>query len=168
MHTTLEPISSAEAARAFLEVKDGRDVSALKMQKLIYIAHEDHIVKTAKPLISDPVEAWGDGPVFPALYRIIGNSEEKSADVRILREIEKPGEDVLQHVRKVWDHLKERSGPGLAEDTHDKDSPWYMAMNPPRDFFQKLIGWRPVRPVIEDALIRRFCWKSGLWRFREV
>ena len=168
MHTPLEPISSADAARAFLEVKDGRDVSALKMQKLIYIAHEDHIAKTAKPLIYDPVEAWGDGPVFPALYRIIGNSEEKSADVRILREIEKPGEDVLQHVRKVWDHLKERSGPGLAEDTHDKDSPWHMAMNPPRDFFQKLIGWRPVRPVIEDALIRRFCWESGLWRFREV
>ena len=144
----LEPISSAEAARAFLEVKDGRDVSALKMQKLVYIAHEDHIVKTAKPLISDPVEAWGDGPVFPALYRIIGNSEENSADVGILREIEKPGEDVLQHVRKVWNHLKERSGPGLAQDTHDKDSPWHMAMNPPRDFFQKFIGWRPVRPVI--------------------
>ena len=168
MHTTLEPILSAEAARAFLEVKDGRDVSALKMQKIVYIAHEDHIVKTAKPLISDPVEAWSDGPVFPALYRIIGNSEEKSADVRILREIEKPGEDVLQRVRIVWDHLKERSGPGLAIDTHDKDSPWHMAMNPPRDFFQKLIGWRPVRPVIEDALIRRFCWESGLWRFREV
>ena len=168
MHTTLEPISSAEAARAFLEVKDGRDVSALKMQKLVYIAHEDHIVKTAKPLISDPVEAWGDGPVFPALYRIIGNSEENSADVGILREIEKPGEDVLRHVRKVWNHLKERSGPGLAKDTHDKDSPWHMAMNPPRDFFQKLIGWRPVRPIIEDALIRRFCWESGPWRFREV
>ena len=168
MHTTLEPITSAEAARAFLEVKDGRDVSALKMQKLVYVAHEDRIVKTAKPLISDPVEAWGDGPVFPALYRIIGNSEEKSADVEILREIEKPGEDVLRHVRIVWDHLKERSGPGLAKDTHDKDSPWYMAMNPPRDFFQKLIGWRPVRPVIEDALIRRFCWESGLWRFREA
>ena len=168
MHTPLEPISSAEAARAFLEIKDGRDVSALKMQKLVYIAHEDHIVKTAKQLISDPVEAWGDGPVFPALYHIIGNSEERSVDVGILREIEKPSEDVLQHVRKVWDHLKERSGLGLAQDTHDKDSPWYMAMNPPRDFFQKLIGWRPVRPVIEDALIRRFCWESGLWRFREV
>ena len=163
-----EPISSAEAARAFLEVKDGRDVSALKMQKLVYIAHEDHIVKTAKPFISDPVEAWGDGPVFPALHHIIGNSEEKSADVRELREIEKPTEDVLQHVRNVWDHLKERSGPGLSRDTHDEYSPWHMAMNPPRGFLQKLIGWRPVHPVIDDALIRRFCFESGLWRSRNV
>ena len=168
MDRLLEPISSAQAARAFLEVKDERYVSALKMQKLVYIAHEDLIVKTAKPFISDPVEAWEDGPVFPALHRIIGNSEEKSADVRELREIEKPGEDVLRHVRKVWNHLKERSGPGLSKDTHDKDSPWYWAMNPPRDFFQKLIGWKPVRPVIEDALIRRFCLESGLWRFRDA
>ena len=165
---TLQPISSSQAARAFLEVKDERFVSALKMQKLVYIAHEDHIVQTAKGFISDPVEAWEGGPVFPALHRIIGNSEELSADVGELREIERPDEDVLRHVRRIWDHLKERSGPGLSKDTHDKDSPWHMAMNPPRDFFQRLTGWKPVHPVIEDALIRRFCWESGLWRFREA
>ena len=145
---TLQPISSAQAARAFLEVKDERFVNALKMQKLVYIAHEDHIVQTAKGFISDPVEAWEGGPVFPALHRIIGNSEELSADVGELREIERPDEDVLRHVRRIWDHLKERSGPGLSKDTHDKDSPWHMAMNPPRDFLQKLTGWKPVRPVI--------------------
>ena len=165
---TLQPISSAQAARAFLEVKDERFVSALKMQKLVYIAHEDHIVQTAKGFISDPVEAWEGGPVFPALHRIIGNSEELSADVGELRGIERPDEDVLRHIGRIWDHLKERSGPGLSKDTHDKDSPWHMAMNPPRDFFQKLTGWKPVRPVIKDALIRRFCWESGLWRFQDV
>ena len=50
----------------------------------------------------------------------------------------------------------------------NKDSSPQMAMNPPRDFFQKLTGWRPVHPVIEDALIRRFFWESGLWRLREA
>ena len=127
---TLQPISSAQAARAFLEVKDERFVSALKMQKLVYIAYEDRIVQTAKGFISDPVEAWEDGSVFLALHRIIGNSEEQSADVGELREIERPGEDVLRHVGRIWDHLRERSGFGLARDTHDKDSPWHMAMNP--------------------------------------
>lgn len=168
MDCVLEPISSAQAARAFLEVKDERYVSALKMQKLVYIAHEDLIVKTAKPLISDPVEAWSDGPVFPALHLIIGNSEERSSDVKELWELEKPNEDVLQHVGNIWDHLKERTGPGLSKDTHDKDSPWYWAMNPPRNFFQKLTGWKPVKPVIEDSLIRRFCLESGLWSLRDA
>ena len=165
---TLQPTSSAEAARAFLEVKDDRDVSALKMQKLVYIAHEDHIVQTAKGLISDPLETWAGGPVFPARHRIIGTSEGKSAEIRELREIERPNEDVLRHVGRIWDHLKEQSGPGLLKDTHDEDSPWHMAMNPPPDLFQKLTGWGPVRPVIEDALIRRFCWESGLLRFRNI
>ena len=65
MDRVMEPISSAEAARAFLDVKGERYVSAMKMQKLVYIAHEDLIVKTGKPFISDTVEAWEDGPVFP-------------------------------------------------------------------------------------------------------
>ena len=101
------------------------------------------------------------------LHSIIGNSEEQSADGGELREIERPNEDVLRHIGRVWDHLRVRSGLGLSKDTHDKDSPWHVATNPPRDFFQRTIGWKLVHPIIEDALIRRFCWEAGLWRFRK-
>lgn len=89
-------------------------------------------------------------------------------NMKAFREFEKPDENVLQHARIVWDHLKERSGARLARDTHDKSSPWCMAMNPPRNFFQKLTGRKPARPVIDNALMRRFFWESGLWRFREA
>ena len=154
MNDALNPISSAEAARAFLDVKDEREVSALKMQKLVYVAHVNHIAVTNMPFILDPIEAWVDGPVFPALHRIIGNSETASANVEALRAIEKPNEDVLKYASVIWEHLKERSGPGLSDDTHAIGSPWHIAMNPRRSFFQKLVGWRPKHPVIDDAMIR--------------
>lgn len=67
--TTEEPldqISSVEAAKAFLHVGKGANVSALKMQKLVCVAHENHIAQTSMPFISDRVEAWKDGPVFEA------------------------------------------------------------------------------------------------------
>ena len=154
MSDALNPISSAEAARAFLEVKGEREVSALKMQKLVYVAHVNHIAETDMPFILDPIEAWVDGPVFPALHRFIGNSETASADVEALRAIKRPDVDVLTYVGEIWDHLKERSGLGLSDDSHAVGSPWHKAMNPPRSFFQKLIGWKPKHPVIDDAMIR--------------
>ena len=154
MSDALRPISSAEAARAFLEVRDEREVSALKMHKLVYVAHVNHIAETDMPFILDPIEAWVDGPVFPALHRFIGNSETTSAGVEALRAIDRPDDDVLAYAGEIWDHLKERSGLGLSDDAQAIGSPWHRAMNPPCSFFQRLIGWKPKHPIIEDAMIR--------------
>ena len=45
----LHPISSIDAARTFLAV--GGKMSSRKLQRIIYLAHENHIRETDKPLI---------------------------------------------------------------------------------------------------------------------
>lgn len=161
----LKPISSAEAARALFDASEGKsEISALKMQKLVYIAHENHIASTAKPLISDPVEAWSDGPVFPALHRLIGNSDKNLVTESCLPPNGDLGERTMRYIKKTWDLLAARTGPGLSEDTHAKGTPWHMAMNPDLSFVQKLFLWRPKHPVIDDHLIRRYCRDLGVWR----
>lgn len=160
----LFPISSIEAARAFLHVCEGERISALKMQKLVYVAHFNHIFATSKPFISDSAEAWTDGPVYPELYRLIGNSGNQYANVKELEDIEIPCSEVLEYVKKIWTSLKNQSGLSLSNNAHAKNSPWYMALNPPRSIYQKIIGWKPKHPVIEDELIRSYFVKSGMWK----
>ena len=166
MGKALQPISSVEAAMAFLNVKD-RDVTALKMQKLVYFAHENHVVSTAKPFIADPVEAWVEGPVFPALERFIGNGSDLVAE----EDLPRAGNRELDaraftYIEGVWTRLKEWSGRGLSDKAHAEGSPWYLATHPQRTFFQRLIDWEPKNPVISDALIRQYCRESGKWRYR--
>ena len=166
MSKALQPISSVEAARAFLVFKD-REVTALKMQKLVYFAHENHIVSTAKPFIADPVEAWVEGPVFPALERFIGNGDELVAEADLTETRNRVMDArTVTYIEGVWERLKEWSGRDLSDKAHAEGAPWHLATHPQRTFFQRLIDWEPKNPVISDALIRQYCRESGKWRYR--
>lgn len=43
-------------------------MSAMKLQKLCYYAQAWHLVWIEKPLFSERIEAWANGPVVPDLY----------------------------------------------------------------------------------------------------
>lgn len=169
--TTEEPldqITSVEAAKSFLSVSENARVSALKMQKIIYIAHENHIAETSMPFISDRVEAWKDGPVFPLLAKIIGNKEKTVVTECALpsTNISKEKAELIEgYLGQIWKHHKDDSGQDVSDITHQKGTPWYAARNPKeRSFFQRLIGWKPKHPRIEDDMIRHYCLEMGLWR----
>ncbi|WP_246788288.1 Panacea domain-containing protein [Agrobacterium sp. AGB01] len=49
--------------------KDGRDVSNLHINKIVYFLHADFLVAFSRPLVSAKIEAWTYGPVFRELYR---------------------------------------------------------------------------------------------------
>ena len=165
----LNQMSSVEAARALFDASGGRrDISALKMQKLVYIAHENHVAFTGKPFVSDRVEAWSNGPVFPALNEFIGNSHKRLvADACLPKNIDLDPR-TKDYIKGIWDRLASRTGRGLSKDTHAKGTPWHMAMHPDRSFFQKLTFWRPIHPEIDYQLIKAYLCKSGMWRDRSA
>jgi len=55
-----------DVAAAILE-RQGR-MSTWKLQKLVYYCQAWHLVWEDRPLFSDRIEAWANGPVVPALY----------------------------------------------------------------------------------------------------
>ncbi|HZI55526.1 MAG TPA: type II toxin-antitoxin system antitoxin SocA domain-containing protein [Verrucomicrobiae bacterium] len=65
------PFPSKVIANEFLELarRDGQDVTPMKLQKLVYLAHGWHLALTGQPLLEERIEAWQFGPVIPALYR---------------------------------------------------------------------------------------------------
>jgi len=48
---------------------DGRSITHLSLQKVIYFCHVWSLIKLDRPLIKQKFEAWEFGPVLPHVYR---------------------------------------------------------------------------------------------------
>lgn len=57
-----------DVARYILD-KCGGQMSAMKLQKLVYYSQGWHLVFDGEPLFDSPIEAWANGPVVRDLYR---------------------------------------------------------------------------------------------------
>ncbi|WP_296009593.1 Panacea domain-containing protein [uncultured Adlercreutzia sp.] len=42
--------------------------STMKLQKIVFYSHAYHLVRTGEPLVDEKIEAWANGPIFPALF----------------------------------------------------------------------------------------------------
>jgi uncharacterized phage-associated protein len=56
-----------DVAEQILQVKGPIDTFSL--QKLVYYSHAYHLAKHEKPLFSETIEAWSNGPAVPSLFQ---------------------------------------------------------------------------------------------------
>ncbi|WP_441238876.1 Panacea domain-containing protein [Bradyrhizobium sp. 930_D9_N1_4] len=70
-----------------LDVADveGRPVSNLSINKIVYFLHSNYLVEFGKPLVSAKIEAWEYGPVFRELYREFKKYGERAISGRAQR-----------------------------------------------------------------------------------
>lgn len=112
----------ADVAAYILEER-GR-MSGWKLQKLVYYCQAWHLVWEDKPLFDEKIEAWANGPVSPALYKLhagtFGVDEIPEGDLRALSEEEK--ESIAVVLADYGDH----SGQWLSELSH-MEQPWKEA-----------------------------------------
>jgi uncharacterized phage-associated protein len=132
--------SAKAVANYFLDlaVKDGKAVTPMQIQKLVYFAHGWHLAVMKAPLIDEPIQAWRYGPVIPSLYHafksngsnpITGRACDFAVDDDLVfraEEPEVPPTDVAtrQLIDNVWQAYKDFSGVQLSNMTHEPDSPW--------------------------------------------
>lgn len=126
-------IASTLVAREFTKIVKPKRLTPLQFQKLVFLAHGWSFPKLKKPLVSDRVEAWDYGPVFPELYfelKHYGATGVKDVPIGpqerlynrtkkvVLHKCEKK---VIRFVNKKYGHL---TGPQLIELTHNSGGPW--------------------------------------------
>ena len=135
-------------ANYFLEKaeQEGKPITPLQIQKLVYIAYGWYLAIADEQLIDDEyIEAWDYGPVFPSLYlefrhfgrdQIKGRAKdfELSEDREVIGEFEPSVEDDLDNAEfvktfldRIWEIYGDYSGGQLVTLTHAEGTPWDQA-----------------------------------------
>lgn len=102
------------------------EVSAMKLQKLMYYSQAWHMVWQEQPLFAEDFEAWANGPVLPGLYDLhrgqfkVGPGLFGAADSARLSEVERTNID------KVLTFYGDKTAQWLSDLTHQED-PWLKA-----------------------------------------
>ena len=128
-----KPTYSAEQiANFFLAISDAdsHDISNLKLQKLCYYAQGVCSAMRDAPLISDVMEAWDHGPVFPNLYH--AHKHNKSGAIPKVEgfDFEQIGAQDRAALTDVYNYYGQFSAWRLREMTHD-EKPWIDAYKSP-------------------------------------
>ena len=154
--------SALAIANHFLELAEdeGKSLTPMKLQKLVFLAHGWYLGVTGLPLIGERVEAWKWGPVIRELYYetrkfkgepIIGKIEriswENPWDGGDIYKIPESENEVRDFIRMIWETHKDYSAITLSNWLHRKGSPWDRVWN---DGSKVLPKWIP------DEMIRKY------------
>lgn len=100
-------------------------IPAMKLQKLVYYAQAWSLVWDDKPLFSDRIEAWANGPIVPDLYKslygqfmIVG----VKGDPNVFTDIERDTIDI------VLKYYGDKSSQWLTDLVRNEE-PWLSARN---------------------------------------
>ena len=110
------------------EHEEGREISNLRLQKLLYFIRAKFIVETGKPCFSDPIEAWGFGPVVTSVYheyKLFGSFDIASTDTAVSID-----EESASRIKNMLDFCSHYPTYQLVEITHNQ-TPWKRARENP-------------------------------------
>ncbi len=143
--TQVAPYSALQIANEFIArgVEDGiKDMTNMKIQKLVYFAHGYCLACQDRPLISENFVAWKHGPVVRRLYDKIKRvriqndwGTKRSFNTFLLDEsdssprINSEDSDVIGILNTVWEDCKNCSASFLSRITHRTNSPWTIIRN---------------------------------------
>jgi len=139
------PYDAKAIANYFLELaeRDDKEISPLKLQKLVYFAHGWHLAIKGQPLLTDRIEAWEWGPVIPDLYHDLKEFGNGPIKRRILEAIHSgetrftivvptidryPDSEAnaftKQLLERIWQVYGKFTAIQLSNMTHEDGSPW--------------------------------------------
>jgi uncharacterized phage-associated protein len=114
--------------------QEGRGVSNLALQKLLYFAHARHLIERRAALVSGYFEAWQFGPVHPTAYNAFKAAGDRAIAFRAAKQdpltgrtsaLVIPGDRDVIHLLKWVMASYGRMTPGrLVDISHAKGAPW--------------------------------------------
>lgn len=118
---------------------DGKPITNLALQKIIYFCHVWSLVKLKEPLVGQKFEAWQFGPVLQYVYREFKDFERDPIMTRAKRMNPHTGEreivgyefddDTAQFLCKVVKVYSGISASNLVDLSHVKGGPWDVVWN---------------------------------------
>ena len=118
---------AANVANAFIELaaQDGKSLTNMQLQKLVYIAHGFYLALTDQPLIDEDVKAWQWGPVIVSLYESLKHYGAGRVTSRLSAPRDVLDETAKMVIQYVWKAYGRFTGFQLSGITHKENSPWH-------------------------------------------
>lgn len=128
--------SSLQVANYFirLSTRTGKELTPMKLIKLVYISHGWSLGLLDKELIDEAVQAWKYGPVIESVY-----NNFKNYGTRQITEMLRSDDDTNPYaladeaswplLDKIWEVYGEYSGLELSAMTHEPGTPWDITWN---------------------------------------
>lgn len=129
-------------ANFFIErgIKEGKDVSPMKLQKLMFFAYGLYYANKGEPLFSDRFEVWPYGPVISDLYHTVKGYGSRSIDRPLLEldlntmefqkpEVDSKDKDLLKFLEEFWKTYRDYDAIHLSNATHAEGTPWKKALD---------------------------------------
>ena len=129
------PYSAKAVANYFLRLaeKEGKKLSPMKLQKLIYFAHGWHLAVYGTPLISEEVQAWKYGPVIRSIYHEFkefgaGTIDVQATEIKnfsmVTPGIDSDDKNTIDLLDTIWRIYGSFSAIQLSNITHRQGTPW--------------------------------------------
>jgi uncharacterized phage-associated protein len=124
-HIMPAPYSPHIIANYFIELslQTGKELTPMKLVKLVYISHGWYLGLTNKPLIIEGVQAWKYGPVVTSVYHDFKHYGNQQITSMVISQSD------IEFLNKIWDVYKDMNGLQLSTLTHQKDTPWDIVWN---------------------------------------
>jgi uncharacterized phage-associated protein len=136
-----KPLSTEAVANWFINKakEEGKSITAMKLQKLIYYAHGWCLGLYNTALVEDQVEAWTYGPVFPHVYHLAKTYGSRPISSLLSNIFAEPslvaeGDPRIPLLEKIWETYSKYTALELSDMTHEPDGPWQktILLNPGR------------------------------------
>ena len=164
------PYPAAAIANSFLDLarSDGRQLTPMQIQKLVYFAHGWHLASVDEELSEEGAQAWRWGPVFPTLYHAVKQwgGGPVDSDVTATSFVIRNGQHhIARSVRRVandkdtqaflstiWGVYRGMTGPELSRLSHDIDGPWYRVWSESEGAMGAVIPNDLIREYFQEKL----------------
>jgi len=147
--------------------EEGRQITPMQIQKMLYFIHGWHLAEFKRPLIDDTFKAWRHGPIIRKIYREF----RPFGDTPITRYAQTPGyiapvflQDIdgngecTNFVEEFFDLYKEFHPFTLSTESHKSGGPWSTV----RTKYWEKTGTIPDDLPIPNELIRSYFEKEIL------
>lgn len=116
-------MATAHDVAAYILQKKG-EMTAMKLEKLVYYSQAWSLVWDEEPLFEDRIEAWVNGPVVPTLYQthrgMFKVSSWPDGNPKALNQKQR------ETIDAVLDYYGKKSSQWLSDLTH-REAPWLTA-----------------------------------------
>ena len=133
------PFNASLIAYAFVKkgIDEGKYVTQMKLQKMLFFAQGYHLSRFGVPLIKETFQAWKYGPVVPNIYqdfKLYGSSPITDTNYlsfsRGFLEVATLDAKAQDAIDYTWEITKNTTASSLSNWTHQPGTPWDKVYNP--------------------------------------